>query len=510
MRYLPNDSISDEFWKSLRPQIIQLLKETRCLRSWSEKSLYPPNQLYRLNDNFKDRHGEPLFPDSVIELYLSRNYNDADFQIITSLGTSYMSYLVELAILQEDLIKKNSKMKALATEEDWHTRVAKILSELLQSGSSNPDIADHIRIMKLIPLQNDTWVSANTKPIYLPTTEETSIPFDLGLNLVEPGAVSNIARKELFLLLGVTSAHPSTIIFRISERYRAPSFLRSISAYTSAAHLHYLFYHLPEDATKIDENIFLINHEFEISSRQANIKAYIYFEEGDSNHGPWELLRPPPPLNNSGPPGLAVNFLNSEYFEDVPPTALNHGGRTWRQWLTKFAGVYDYPQLKNIRTTCTLSDEFKYIMEHRPEKLVGLLERYWHFYEPEMVPSLAKQIGNCVVPSAADTPVSLENTFLPFPRRRTVIKGLKISHFPFLILPKLLIDENENEWKFLERFGVKTGGAGDQLHFYAKALSRIASENEFGCTPDMVNALFEVYSAIERNCLTPEDTTYIW
>ena len=59
MRYLPSDSISDDFWKMLRPKIIYLLTKTSCIRSWRGAFLHLPNQLYFLDDKYKDGHGEP-------------------------------------------------------------------------------------------------------------------------------------------------------------------------------------------------------------------------------------------------------------------------------------------------------------------------------------------------------------------------------------------------------------------------------------------------------------------
>ena len=61
MRYLPSNSISDEFWKTLQPKIIYLLRNTCCLRPWSETSLCLPRQLHWVTSDFKDKNGELSF-----------------------------------------------------------------------------------------------------------------------------------------------------------------------------------------------------------------------------------------------------------------------------------------------------------------------------------------------------------------------------------------------------------------------------------------------------------------
>lgn len=232
----------------------------------------------------------------------------------------------------------------------------------------------------------------------------------------------------------------------------------------------------------------------------------MYFEEEEEEYGPQQLLQSYP-LENPDAPGLVVHFLNAGYLDAVPTGAL-HQGRSWKQWLTEFAGVQSYPQIQHPRRR-TLSDEFNYIIEHRPEKLVGLLRRYWSYYEPKMVYYVERVLKKCWVPSDADLATELKSTFLPLPRLKALVERLEIVDFPFLIMPEELTDEDENEWRFLKRFGVRSSGGSDDLHFYVEALSRIADENEDECDSDILEALFEVYGAIERNCSTSDDAAYI-
>ena len=125
--------------------------------------------------------------------------------------------------------------------------------------------------------------------------------------------------------------------------------------------------------------------------------------------------------------------------------------------------------------------------------------RYWS-YEPKMTNDVERVLNECWVPSDADLAYELQSTFLLLPRLKALAERLKIVDFPFLIMPEELTNEDENEWQFLKRFGVRSSGGSDDLHFYLKALSRIADENEDECNSDILEALFKVYGAIEKNC----------
>jgi hypothetical protein len=160
---------------------------------------------------------------------------------------------------------------------------------------------------------------------------------------------------------------------------------------------------------------------------------YISFDEEEEDYAPRRLLKPGP-LENPDALGLPVHFLNAMYLDVVPPRALHHR-RSWKQWLTEFAGVQSYPQLLKP-TNSTLSVEFMYIIEHRPEILVRLLKRFWSSYESDMGPIVVRKLKNCLVPSNAGVVVNLASTFLPLPRLKTIVDRLKIASFPFLVMPR--------------------------------------------------------------------------
>ena len=73
MRYLPADTISDEFWSQLWPRIKARLQQLYVLEPFSGKDLKRPGGLRSLVDEMCDASGALLLPDLDEEAYLSKN-----------------------------------------------------------------------------------------------------------------------------------------------------------------------------------------------------------------------------------------------------------------------------------------------------------------------------------------------------------------------------------------------------------------------------------------------------
>lgn len=494
MRYLPSKSISDEFWGSLRPRIISLLSDTPCLRSWSENSLHIPSQLHWVGSDYRDQHGEPLFADLEQEAYLSKNYTPLDFnQHLKALGCTSVTNIILIPRIRHDLgIFLGSKMRGM--DEDWHTRAASKLSTF------RGDLLESLRNMNLVPLHTGSWVSMQSlDAIYFPDTEGVPIPTDLGIHLVQHAAILNPARKALFTHLGVKTPRSSGVVFRINKRYSRDGKI-PFDVDQCVSHLNYLWWHLPRDSLAIHEAIGLLDQDKKMMSRETERKEHMYFLEKEEEYGPHQLFLSAPPNQ----PGLPVHFLSSSYLRE-PPSRIPDHGKSWKSWLKEYAGVQYHPQLKHPRLA-TLSDEFKYIIEHRPGKLVGLLKRYWSLYEPKMPRFVVEELKMCFVPVEGKSILQLHETFLPTPKLKALAERLKLEKFQFLILPEKLTDTNEIEWNFLSKFSVY---GMEDVDFYIAALRGIAGQNRDGCSPEVLDSLFEIYSCIERHCSDPSSAAAV-
>lgn len=510
MRYLPDDSISDEFWRELKPLIVSLLKDTPILLPWSETTPRLPNKVYNVPHYLRDKHGQPLFADSEEEEYLSPHYTSDDLKRLDPLGLKKIHWENILARFCSALTTKNPKMRVNnPIDENWHMRVAKLFSKGLSRTADK--LHKRIKSLELIPLQGSTPVSANVKriirwvtaenmPIYFPNTGNIPIPSDLGLALVEQTAASNNERKILFSQLGVINASSSDIVSLIIKRYTSS---RICTMDENIAHLQYLYWNLPQGTTNLERTIYLFDKEGQAVLCIQSHMEHMYFEEEEED---WQQLLKHGPIENGESSGLDIHFLNSKYIDAVATTELQHG-RLWKQWLSEIVGVQSYPQLLNPKGN-SLSDEFRHVIKYRPEKLVWLLKRFWPVYEHEIeeLPAVVRELRSCKVPSDEEVAGTLESTFLPLPRLQELAWGLEVVAFPFLTMPEELTDENGNDWQFLTAFGVRSS---DDLHFYVNALQRVALENEVGCGPEVLDALFEIYHALGQKCSSVADSKYI-
>jgi len=316
-------------------------------------------------------------------------------------------------------------------------------------------------------------------------------------------AAGNPVRERLFKCVGVEFAVPSNVISMIHEKY-AHSILPSPD--DSVAHLKYLYWNLPFATTRLNAVICLLDQNLDFMNHRE--KKYLYFEDEDE-YGPKQIFQPVDWEGHKAP-GLTVHFLNAIYYSAVPAEARHHG-RSWRQWFEEVAGVYRYPQLRNP-SHLIISEEFEYIIEHRSEKLVGLLEHFWSCYEPQITHGIAitKTLAESLVPSGGAT-MLLEETFLPLPRLLVELERLcvpKLKFFPFLTLPEELTEANQAKWQFLERFGVRSGNSND-LYFYVELLNAISLQHPAAESSVNLEGLFELYGLIERHCLSTSERQYV-
>lgn len=449
----------------------------------------------------KDKDSEPLFADLDPECYLSPFYTKSDSKCLESIGSGPMGYRLFVSIVRADLERKNSKMKRVDDiDEDWHSQVASTLCSAIETG--NEGLMERITNINLIPLQDGTWVSMRSSPIYLPPTGNSAIPPDLNLNMVHLVAASNSSRSKLFQSLGVQVASVHTVVSRITAKYMTLP-RENVTCAANISHLRYIYTIHPRGTTEIDTIIFLYDQYLNVKARNIECAQHIYFMDVEDQFGAWNLLRSIYFDHSS------FTFLNKSYLDSVSSEKILKG-RTWKEWLGKFAGVHRYPQLTKLRTTDVLSDEFKFIMANRPEKLVGLLMHNWSTYETQMTPALLTELKLCKVPSDGNLAADLGRTFLPRPMLKSLVSEFRIRDFPFLILPEGITNDNNDKWEFLMRFGVKGFPPhSDGLQFYTQALWRLALENANSYTPELIVALFQIYGGIERNCSTSADFAYV-
>lgn len=490
MRYLPDDS-SDEFWGQLKPTIEAVLKETAVLRSWSGR-LCHPGQLRFVASNARDKYGNPLFPDLPNEGYLAPDYTYNDFQLLNGLGTRKLNITDFLDRLQADLGRPNSKMKALLTEPDWHSRVASVLS------ACSEEHTIRVRSLPLIPLVDRSWVSVPHgifgQRIYFPTSGSCEIPRDLGYRLVDPYAIKNDARKQLFAHLGITDCDPESVISAIHQKHAK---IADVSAFDTKPHLQFLFCNLPADSR--------LNRVFKLATEGGGTVDLscerAYFPDSKDMYDPKNVFQP----QDTSLQRYPAKFILNAYLWSLSDSSASHG-MSLSVWLEKVAGVKRIPQIHPTGFG-SYSPELDYILRHRSEIVLGLLKKNWSHYDGVITSHTEYRLKECKVPSLSGSAIQLQGSYMPLPRLKSLAERCGVPKASFFVLPPSnLKDEDEESWKFLSRFGVRFV---DDADFYMKLLDSIADINEGTLSPEAEQATFRVYNGIMQKCVTKEDCSRV-
>lgn len=492
MRYLPPDSVSDEFWKPLKTKILRLLCKETILRSRSGRLHYPA-QLSFVPKDCRDEDGDPLFPDLENEKYLADDYKWEDFQALQSLDSIMLKWDDLIDRVEADLKRPDSKMKSSATAYEWHFRAAMVLSKPFGTkGPKSETARNRLRTLSLIPVGESGWVSGSNA-VYFPTAGNASIPTDLGLEIVTPEAVLNLSRKRFFSHLGVKGCSVEQVVPCIRQKYEA--WIGALTLEQSISHLRYLYWSLPPGQQTLGYGIRLIG------PRGALLRPdEVYFPHLADGYSPAELFSKTGDFRQ----GFSANFLPSKYVIAIPDDALSHG-ISWTTWLEKVIGVQSCPRLVSHDD---ISEDFKYILRYRSGKLVGLLQRHWDTYEPHTrIPQVRHRLKNCRVPSKTGHYMALKDLYVPTTQLKALAKDISMDDSIFLRTPWEPNDEDEEEgWIFLKRFGARFT---DDLNFYLSALGNLVSSAKDGRTSCALDSVFKVYKGIMRNCVTDEDISKV-
>lgn len=492
MRYLPEDSITAEFWSTLWTRVRSTLKQTPLLEPWSDQGLYRPSDLQMLSERFFAEDDTPLLPDiEGAEIYLSRMYMESDFQILKRLGTKNLHWTSFVDRLDADLRRSGgSKWRNLKNSADWRTRICKVLSGYFTQ--TWPDCHKRLRALTFIPLYDGRWVaSAPATKIYFPKTVGIPIPADLGLDLVCPAAVDNAAWTDLLSYLDVVSCPQEFVMGSIYRRYDAANF-QNFEVSNGVAHIRYLYWFLPKDHSRLDSQVRLANQHGSLVKKGQ----YLYFPDQTDNYSPSSLFKPSSPFKQGDQlPGHPVHYLHQSYLKSVSPDTIRLG-RPWMKWLEEIVGIRRIPELL-AEGHGGLSREFQYIVNHRSDRLLGTLKRGWDSYHSKMI-DVAEDLRERAVLLENGRRLPLGRTFLPFPRLKQVAAELHIAaEFPFIAISELLRDEDRFKWMFVKDLQV---GIEEDLDFYLSALESLKATNPVPSSQSTGERLTRIYRGIQSKC----------
>ncbi|ORY68490.1 uncharacterized protein BCR38DRAFT_521547 [Pseudomassariella vexata] len=485
MRYLPqhDDFPWDGYWSKLVDQIKGNLASASVLRPLSQGQLQLIGQMRRHSEQSTYHNGEAIFEDINPERYLSKHYVASDLAKLTEyrLVVITMSEILDRAMA--DLGSPNSRMKSLATNEEWHSAAASsLIYTFTEDGRRlRPCHRHRVSKMPLIPTQRGGWISADDSsvPIAFPTVEGVVIPTDLDLQLIQQSAVQNPERRLLFAKLGaieLSVRQVRQIIFEIYSKSSNLALLFGNSLYpekASLAHLSFLYltHNRQHDEKQAYSSISVITMG---GSLKMPHSADVYIAH-NHRYGAKRLLGQVAsiPGESKGAPGFQVPFLVPAYLESpLNSTEPLVGIGSWRKWLRSELGICNHPRLTwdgSLTSVC------RYVMEHRPEEFLGLLQFHWASIQQDVMASdsIRDEIAKTKVPCGNGEFEKLSNTYLPISDLEERCEEYQIADdFPFLSFDDTLCPDDLSAWDFLHTaFGV---GKHDDLGFYLEMLEHVA------------------------------------
>ncbi|KAF5589156.1 ATPase-like ATP-binding domain-containing protein [Fusarium pseudocircinatum] len=409
--FLPpsSDTSSDAFWSGLNHEIQSLMRKTPVLKSRNRIDLRLVGDVVFLLDVAKDAEGHPLFDDPTKDLYLSPRYSQKAVDILRGYGLEVLNVQTFLNLLETDLRSPNSSTTAFQIARKFY------------------------------------FYTSETEVVAFAPSEIRSVDIDYIWASVFPEDGGHQHPRSL---------RPQRVCQATFEDVRA-SILRSfeskfltfgvINEYLSFLYLTHVFGKGLEEYTKVE----IVT----VASTRANPhETDVYLPGTHHAYSPASLL-----TVKDASPGLSVDFLHPRHMENTPdkPTLFRP---SWETWLCDSIGVRKRLRLIS-RDKRGLSDVFLYILEHRPEKFLGLFEHLWLHEKSSLVTNRALRLKIEDLPAqnlcGVDYSLKLKEAWLPLKSlRHSVDRYMEYpKQFPFLKLEEPDITEHiGSKWHFLSDY----------------------------------------------------------
>lgn len=497
MRYLPLEGTHhwDTFWKVLVDGIKMRLQEEEVIRTRGKGVLRCIEHMERLPQSSYDRHGNPLFPDLDPEIYLSEGYEGQDLDILESFGLEWIVMMTTIKTVWRDLLRSPSKLRSQSTDDDWHTRAAIVLRKPWTRDGWETSKAK-IRRLPIIPLEDGSWATAADGDVFYANIGNISIPKDLMLRTVAPGATKNAKRRALFDSMGVRSASTSMIRSRILSLY-AQAEMGDISFENSMEHLKFLYL---TNQSRSEEEMGSELCVYDHLGRLRKLSDHDLYIQNDHPYGAERLMA------TGVMASFNAFFVSPKYFEEAP-TAPSGACLSWVEWMHDYLGVMRDIRLLNVDKD-SLSEECKHIAEHRNVNFLGFLKHVWPEQGGGVInnENILAELRSTNIMCKGEFEERLSSCYLPLRELQNAQARFDdYDIFPFLDIE----DSNESnlllEWSFLTKvIGVRWK---NDLDFRLDLLERCAQYHGKSTKLSVKLNLFDIYMYIEAFCMESVDTS---
>ena len=477
MRYLPqvSDPHWEGIWKDLVQGIIQKIQLVPIVVSYSnDERLKLIKHSRRPSLKHLDAEGNHLLRDITPKRYISEEYKKRDLDRLKQCGLSVMSMGEIIDRLAADLQHTNSRMMSPTQNEDWHHRLALLLTDCWASNRN--DEVNRLRQLELIPTQRG-WRSSNSfgsfRPLFFPKIDGIKIPGDLReIYLIEEKAIKSPERKKLYSLLGAEEATTQTIRWSISDRYS--SIPDNLTVFDNLAHLEFLYLTHTTNLRNFYGTV-CVGVTTKPAWRRPSEEA-VYFQD-QSPYGPHKLFRE---NSNDERKKLKVLLAAKDYNSSKFDGSAEGHSMSWTEFLHTCVGVRRHLRLTYVsKGTTKMTLAFKDILQNKPEHLVGLLEYCWYSEGAGITKSLAiiEEIRETDVPINRTYKKPLNEALLPLPKLlKACSEYVKPEDLVFLDIKEPLEDIDAAKWTFLnQHFDVKMAVNFD---FYLEILEVIDENNQ--------------------------------
>lgn len=487
--YLPSfEEAAGTFWADLPPKILAHLSKHTVIRTRHNRLQLIADVVIPTRD-FENSDGNVLLDHPDIDPFISDHYTTNDRSNLIPYGLGWLKLNIVLSLLRKDLNSLLSRMKSTDLSEDFHSRMAKLLARFASSHQS-------LRSLDLLPLQDRTWVSPNSGPVFFPTTKEISIPPGLGFRILDSSASTNEDRHAFFSSMGINEIEVHIVREAVFERNSLEFGYPSL--FESKEHLVFLYRTHQFRASGEKSKAMRIICEDGISRSVTMQDCYI---PSNNAYGPKLLLGATDSL-----PGMAVPFVHSSYLIGTTETP-NASHSSWIHWLQTSIGVR-----KNLRLIAkggrSLSSAWDYLSKYRPQKLLGFLRHSWEdegrfVIETE---SLRQALRETDASRLCDIDLPgecrLHETYLPFPNLIHQCAQFVNNEavFPFLQLEgDSTVEQLSSNWLFLHTaLGVKKD---EDLDFLLDILKWLKTSNPDASRISVFQHIFSLYSAIQSKLI---------
>lgn len=440
--YLARWATGADFWNSLHRGIFDRLHNERIVISRDPTALLQiPSSVFHIPHKFRFNGGSLFDIQPLRQKHLAFNYDDNQGnlpEVLQSLGVKEMT-IQHLCAEFEQWISAVGGAGIGAQQTTWYQQVARLFRRSLE-------LKSRLKSLPIVPLQNGSWVSANTSHLYLASkNQDEHVPNGIQIVLVDSTASNDPVRRAFFEFLDIKPYNPEQICHLILG----------------------LHSHIPEGRPSDDwvrDIAYLFGHSDLLSNIHYAAIRFICENNNLLYHGSSLYFVDP-----NTTPGLIDKYkfvsespfllVHSRYEREICGEDTTKVTK-FRAWLRDCCSMSAIPVL--VRHS-RLTREWEFLRDTDVEELLLLLRKHWQKYRrhPEITEPIRGLQVQCTDGNAR-------------PLHQTALQDLELlwacPHLNFLSL------QNPEKWSFLAQFGVLTTLNNTATLQELTALSRLAPE----------------------------------